>query len=70
MNHIELNGHKINNGEKIVYVRQYRQYNNAKYFNPLTSEKDAAEIYAISWLESQAYSDILYYASLIEETEE
>lgn len=59
-------GHKINCGEKIVYVGGTES---PEYFNAITSEAKAAEIHAISWLESLEYSQILEYSSMLE-TEE
>lgn len=59
-------GHKINCGEKIVYVGGAES---PEYFNAITSEAKAAEIHAISWLESLEYSQILEYSSMLE-TEE
>ena len=59
-------GHKINGGEKIVYVGGAGK---PEYFNELTSEVTAAEIHAISWLESLNYSQILDYSSMLK-TEE
>ena len=59
-------GHKINGGEKIVYVGGAGK---PEYFNELTSEVTAAEIQAISWLESLNYSQILDYSSMLK-TEE
>lgn len=59
-------GHKINGGEKIIYVGGAES---PEYFNEFTSEAKAAEIQAISWLESLEYSQILDYSSMLE-TEE
>ena len=59
-------GHKINGGEKIVYVGGAGK---PEYFNELTSEVTAAEIQAISWLESLNYSQILEFSSMFK-TEE
>lgn len=59
-------GHKINNGEKIIYVGATES---SEYFNIFSSELIAAEIHVISWLESLEYPQILEYSSMLE-TEE
>ena len=54
-------GHKINGGEKIIYVGGAGK---PEYFNEFTSEVTAAEIHTISWLESLNYSQILEFSSM------
>ena len=55
-------GHKINHGEKIVYVRDNHRHTS---FNIETSELEAAEIYTISWLKTLSYGAIVYHASFL-----
>ena len=59
-------GHIINNGEKIIYVGDVGI---PEYFNAYTSELMAAEMHAISWLESLKYPQILQYSSMLENEE-